>query len=90
MAKALDGKRIPVTGIDRDGADVTSDLFAVQVKHGRRRPSYLADWLSGIRAQALAPQVGVVVWCDNRECLEDAVVLMSMKDFVDLHGKVKP
>lgn len=88
VAKALNGKRIPVTGLDRDGADVETEMFKVQVKHGRRRPSYLAGWLDGIRSQAEKPQVGIVIWCDNRECLEDAVVLMSMKDFRDLHGKV--
>jgi hypothetical protein len=87
VAKALNGQRIPVTGVDRHGADVTTPLFAVQVKHGRRRPKHLRDWLEGICSTAKAEQVGIVIWADNQERLDDAVVLMRMKDFRDLHGK---
>ena len=86
VAKAIGGQRIPVTGIDRHGADVQHELFAVQVKHGRRRPQHLRDWLDGICGQAHAGQVGIVVWADNNERLGDAVVLMRFSDFQDLHG----
>ena len=85
VAKALHGKRIPVTG-ERAAADVLTPLFCVQVKHGRRRPSYLADWLAGICSHVKDGQVGIVVWCDNREPLREAVVLLRMRDFQDLHG----
>jgi hypothetical protein len=87
VAKAIDGQRIPVTGIDRHGADVQHPLFAVQVKHGRKRPKHLREWLAGIRSTARAEQVGIVVWADNNERLTDAVVIMSFSDFCDLHGK---
>lgn len=86
-AKALGGRRIPVTGTDRHGADVEAGVFKVQVKHGRRRPQHLRDWLDGICSQATGEQVGIVVWADNNERLDDAVVLMKMRDFVALHGK---
>jgi hypothetical protein len=90
VAKALGGQRIPVTGIDRHGADVQHPLFAVQVKHGRRRPKHLREWLDGICGTAAKEQVGIVVWADNAERLSDAVVLMRFSDFQALHGSVEP
>jgi hypothetical protein len=86
VAKLLGGQRIPVTG-ERDGVDVRSPAFVVQVKHGRRRPGYLAQWVRGIRQQATPTQTGIVVWCDNREPLAEALVVMQMADFVALHGQ---
>lgn len=84
-AKALGGRRIPVTGIDRHGADVVTEALAVQVKTGRDRPGYLRDWLDGICSTA-GDRTGVVVWQATREPLRDAVVLMRFSDFVAWHG----
>ena len=89
VAKAVGGRRVPVTGIDRHGADVDHPMFAFQVKHGRGRPSYLREWLDGICFNARPGQVGIVVWAMNGERLMDSVVLMRMKDFTELHGSVK-
>ena len=86
-AKALGGRRIPVTGIDRHGADVVTEVFAVQVKTGRDRPGYLREWLDGICGTA-GERTGIVVWQATREPLRDAVVLMRFSDFVALHGSV--
>lgn len=89
VAKALGGERKPVSGRVQHEADVVSQLFVVQVKHGRRRPQMLQDWLSGICGQAKDGQVGIVVWADNHERLSDAVVLMRFADFQDLHGSAQ-
>lgn len=89
VAKALNGRRRPVSGREQHEPDVDSALFVCQVKHGRRRPKHLQVWLDGIRSHAASNQVGIVVWCDNRESLSDAIVLMRMGDFVDLHGQPK-
>lgn len=89
IAKALGGRRVPVTGIDRHGADVVTDLFSVQVKTGRNRPAYLREWLDGIRGTAQeAGRTGVVIWAANREPLRKAIVLMQLSDFVDYFGAV--
>lgn len=89
IAVALNGRRIPVTGIDRAGADVVTPMFVVQSKHGRNRPTYLQEWLSGICGQAGPAQVGIVIWCANGERLADGIVLMKMSDFTDLHGRLE-
>lgn len=90
VAIALGGERIPVTGIDRDGADVVTELFHVQVKHRRSIPAYLGEWLSGIRGTAQAQgKVGIVVLHVPGTEYRDAVVLVSLSDFQDLHGPVR-
>lgn len=91
VAKRLNGRRIPVTGIDRDGADVLTPLLAVQVKTGRRQPAFLSEWLSGIcgRAQA-SGKVGLVVWQGSRQRLDQAVVIVRLSDFEALHGAISP
>lgn len=88
-AEVLGGKRIPVTGQDRHGADVVTELLHVQVKHGRNRPGYLREWLDGIRGNAQPKQkTGIVVWSVHRERQSDAIVLISLADFEALFGKV--
>lgn len=90
-AKLLGGRRIPVTGIDRHGADVVTPLFHIQNKHGRNRPSYLDDWLSGICGTARdAEKIGLVVWSSKGEKQADAIVMMRLADFVSLHGPMQP
>lgn len=89
MAKRLGGKRIPVTGIDRHGADVVTPLLHVQVKHGRRRPAFLREWLDGICGTAGdAGKIGIVVWSDNGERTQDAIVMVKLSDFEQLHGEI--
>lgn len=89
-AEVLGGKRIPVTGQDRHGADVVTELLHVQVKHGRNRPSYLREWLDGICGTASdAGKTGMVVWSIGHEKQADAIVLMRLSDFEALHGKVR-
>jgi hypothetical protein len=87
-AAMLGGKRIAVTG-ERNGADVETALLCIQQKHGRRRPAFLSDWLSGICANAQPKgKVGLVVWSANRERQGDAIVIMRLSDFQQLHGPV--
>lgn len=90
VAEDLGGKRIPVTGIDRCGADVENSLFCVQVKLRKCLPVWLWGWLSGIRGDATPKgKVGILVLKKPRQRDSDGLVVMSYSDFVDLHGTVK-
>ena len=84
------GRRIPVTGIDRDGRDAEdgAGLFDdFQAKYGKRQPGYLRAWLDGIRGTAQSRgRVGVVIWKAKRAPLAEAVVLVAYEDWVALHG----
>lgn len=90
VAADLGGNRIPVTGIDRDGADVVTPLFHVQVKLRKCLPVWLWGWLSGIRSDAgPAGKVGILILKKPRQRDCEGLVVMAYGDFVDLHGKVR-
>ena len=88
-AEAVNGKRRPVTGLDRNDGDVYTPMFEIQCKCRRGQPSYLDEWLSGICATAKARgKIGVVIWKTPGQGKPDgdALVIMRFRDFVDLHG----
>lgn len=90
VAADLGGRRIPVTGVDRDGADVITPMFYVQVKLRKALPAWLWAWLSGIRTDAHeSGKVGVLILKKPRQADVDGLVVMSYGDFVDLHGKIE-
>lgn len=89
LAECLNGKRIPVTGMDRHGADVVTPMFCIQAKLRKGQPSYLREWLDGICLTALASnRIGVVIWKTpgRGKPDDDALVVMRLKDFEALHG----
>jgi hypothetical protein len=79
-------ERIPVTG-ERAGADAATSMFCFQFKLRRSFPGWLWEWLSGIRSSA-APsgRVGVLVLKKPRQKDAEALVVLSWKDWCDLHG----
>jgi hypothetical protein len=89
VAARLGGRRIPVSGIDRHGADVESNVFCYQVKLRQGMPAYLLDWLAGICATATCRgKVGVVIWKTPGRGRpdDDAVVVLRLRDWTALHG----
>ena len=86
LARRVGGRRIPVTG-ERDGADVIAGPFVYQAKLRRGMPSYLRDWLRGIVAAGeRSGTTGVVVWKAPRALDDEAVVILRLADWQDLHG----
>jgi hypothetical protein len=88
IADDLGGKRIPVTGIDRDGADVVTPLFLVQSKLRATIPAWLGAWLLPIATEAHeSGRIGILVLRKPRRNAESLVVL-RYDDFLALHGAV--
>lgn len=87
VATLVGGQRIPVTG-ERHGADVLAPMFAYQIKSRRSIPRWLWEWLSGIRRSASDGQVGVLVLHRPYDELREALVVVSLADWVALHGAV--
>ena len=86
IAKRMGGRRIPCTG-EKAGVDVDAGPFQYQCKLRKGVPAYLRDWLSGIvEAGARRGSVGVVVWKAPNARDDDAVVLLRLRDWEDLHG----
>lgn len=86
VAKLVGGRRIPVTG-ERHGADILSPMFAYQVKSRRSLPTWLWEWLSGIRHVAQEGQVGVLVLHQPGGAISESLVIVAMADWVALHGQ---
>ena len=85
LAKRVGGKRIPVTGLDRAGADVVAGQFVYQAKLRKGVPSYLREWLDGITASGeRAGKVGIVAWKAPREKDADTIVVLRLKDWEEI------
>jgi hypothetical protein len=91
-ASRLGGKRRPVTGMDRGDGDAFTEMFEYQCKLRQGQPSYLREWLSGIVGTATARnRIGVVIWKEPGAGRpdDDALVVLRLKDWTDLHGKAE-
>ena len=65
--------------------------FVYQTKLRRGMPDYLRDWLRGItEAGERKGAVGVVVWKEPGARIDDAVVVLRLRDWQDLHGEQAP
>ena len=91
VAEKVGGRRIPVTGLDRDGADVIAAPFHYQCKLRKNLPDYLKKWLAGITATAAqSGSTGIVVWRAPGTLNDDALVILRLADWVDWHGATRP
>ena len=82
----MGGKRLACTG-EKDGIDVDAGPFVYQAKLRRGLPSYLSEWLRGIvSAGERKGSIGVVVWKAPRARDDDALVVLRLRDWEDLHG----
>lgn len=89
VAADLGGQRIPVTGVDRDGADVVTPVFHVQVKLRKTLPQWLWGWLRGIVEDAATNgKIGVLVLKRPRQRDAEGLVVLRYGDFVDLCGRI--
>ena len=88
LAHRVGGKRILVTG-ERDGADVDAGPFVYQAKL-RPVPAYLTGWLNGIvSAGERTGATGIVIWKTPRSLDDDALVILRLADWQELHGPHK-
>jgi hypothetical protein len=86
MARDVGSERIPVTG-ERHGADFEDSIAVYQLKVRKAIPAWLWDWLTGIQGTGRGKRkAGVLVLKRPRERDEDAVVVLSWRDWIDLHG----
>ena len=86
FARDVGSERKPCDG-SRNGADFTDGLCCYQLKVRKAIPGWLWDWLSGIQGTATGHgKQGVLVLKHPRQKDEDALVVLSWKAWVDLHG----
>jgi len=86
MARDVGTERIPVTG-ERDGSDFTDTIACYQLKVRRMLPAWLWAWLGGIQGTATRQgRIGVLVLRVPRMRDDEALVILSWRDWVALHG----
>lgn len=86
MARDVGTERIPVTG-ERHGSDFTDGIACYQLKVRRMLPAWLWAWLGGIQDTGRKQgKAGVLVLKLPRARDEEALVILSWRDWVDLHG----
>lgn len=86
MARDVGSERIPVTG-ERHGADFEDGVAVYQLKVRKAIPAWLWEWLTGIQSTGRGKRkAGVLVLKRPRERDADAVVVLSWRDWCDLHG----
>lgn len=86
FARAVGSERKPCDGT-RDGADFEDSLAVYQLKVRAAIPGWLWNWLTGIRSTAAKTRrVGVLVLKHPRRHDDGALVVLTWRDWVDLHG----
>jgi hypothetical protein len=89
MARDVGTERIPVTG-ERHGADFEDGIAVYQVKCRRVIPGWLWGWLEGIQGTGKGKgKAGCLVLKTPNQRDEDALVVVSWKHWVELHGTPK-
>ena len=86
FARDVGSERKPCDGT-RDGADFEDGFCCYQLKVRKMLPTWLWKWLGGIRSHADGKgRIGVLVLKKPRQEDSDAIVLLSWRDWVSLHG----
>lgn len=87
FARDVGHERKPCDG-SRAGADFEDGVACYQLKVRRSIPGWLWEWLGGIQGTAKGKgKAGVLVLKHPRQRDEDAVVVLSWADWVELHGR---
>ena len=89
LARDVGSERKPCDG-SRDGADFSDAICDYQLKVRKSIPGWLWTWLTGIQGTANRNgRHGALVLKHPRQQDEDALVIVSWKAWVDLHGVPK-
>jgi hypothetical protein len=89
FARDVGTERKPCDG-SRDAADFEDGIACYQLKVRKMLPEWLWGWLTGIQGHAAGKgKVGVLVMKKPRQQDSEAVVMLSWKQWVDLHGTPK-
>lgn len=89
FARDVGSERKPCDG-SRDGADFEDGLAVYQLKVRKSIPGWLWGWLTGIRTTGLlSKKIGVLVLKHPRQQDTDALVVLTWRDWVALHGDAR-
>lgn len=87
VAKALGGKRLPVSGTE--APDVVTEWVCVEVKYRRAFPLWLTEALDRAVRHAKDSQLPVAVLVQRGRRTSNAMVVLKLKDFREHFGELR-
>ncbi len=85
IAELLGGKRIPVSGRTRgDCPDVEHPTLSIECKSRKKLPNWIMDAMKQAEASAKDGRLPVVVLHQDHAPYAHSLVVLKLKDFVDL------
>lgn len=82
VAEELGGRRVPVSGRQREDApDVEHPTLSIEVKSRKRLPAWIRDAIEQAEASAQPPQLSVAILHQDGDRFGNAMVVMRLEDF---------
>jgi len=78
VAKLLHGRRVGILG----NQDVETDLFDVEVKHGKQVPKTIGKWWKQALRNCREDKKPLLVMHYPRQRLEDSLVIVRLRDLL--------
>jgi len=85
VAAIIGGERIPINGRG-DQPDIAHDIFAPEVKHRKKLPQWLHNFVAQAERSAGEGQLSFVVLHEKGKRYQDSYVVLRLKDFNDWYG----
>lgn len=90
IARALGGERISNRFLGLDVTDVVCGIFACEVKERKVLPLWIINAMAQAVRNARHGRVPIVALHKLGDRYDDALIVMRLRDFTDLHGELKP
>ena len=84
LAKLLGGQRVGLLGKE----DISMSLFSAEVKVMQEFPKRIAKDMSQARGNAPQGKIPILIWHEIHQKRENDLVIVGLKDWIDLHGEV--
>ena len=90
IARAMGGERVSNRFMGLDVTDVVCGIFACEVKERKVVPAWLLQAMAQSERNARNGRVPIVALHRLGDRYNDALIVMRLSDFTDLHGEFKP
>jgi len=85
LAKLLGGQRVGILGQE----DIKMGMFSVECKSMVEFPKRISNNMSQAERNAPDGKIPILVWHKGNQRREQDLVILRLKDWIDLHGEVK-
>lgn len=90
IARALGGERVSARFLGLDVTDIVCGIFSIEVKERKVLPAWLTNAMCQSERNAKGGRVPLVALHRLGDRYDDALIVLRLHDWVDLHGELKP